>query len=159
MVAPVVAAIRRWRPAVVLSPCPVDLHPDHVAAAALVKRAYYLSTIHGYASGDLPPHRADALMAYFGHHEPTPSFVVDVSDVWERRLALARCYASQLGLDGRGGATTNIASPDFDHRISARFAYWGSRIGARYGEPFLVERVVPVDDPVETFRKRGPAVL
>jgi hypothetical protein len=35
----------------------------------------------------------------------------------------------------------------------------GSRIGARYGEPFLVERVVPVDDPVETFRKRGPAVL
>ena len=85
--------------------------------------------------------------------------VVDVSDVWERRMDLARCYASQLGLDGRKGATTNIASPDFERRISARFAYWGARIGARYGEPFLVERVVPVDDPVTTFRKRGPAVL
>src|ERR1051326_4237924 len=30
---PVVAAIRRYRPRLVVGPCPVDLHPDHVAAA------------------------------------------------------------------------------------------------------------------------------
>ena len=50
MTAPVTAAIRRWRPRLVVGPCPIDLHPDHVAAAQLVKRAYYLATI-GKARG------------------------------------------------------------------------------------------------------------
>ena len=45
MTLPVVAAIRRWRPSLVVAPCPVDLHPDHTSAAELVKRAYYLATI------------------------------------------------------------------------------------------------------------------
>ena len=36
MTEPLVAAIRKWRPALVLGPDAVDLHPDHVAAAGLV---------------------------------------------------------------------------------------------------------------------------
>ena len=155
----VVAAIRRWRPRVVLGPCSEDLHPDHVASAALLERAYYMTTMARVDGGGLPPHRPDVLIQYYGHLEPTPSFVVDVTDVWDDRLALARCYASQLGLDGAEGPKTNIASPEFLERMTARYAYWGSRIGARYGEPFRVRRMVPVDDPVETFRKRGEAVL
>ncbi len=158
-VEPFVAAIRRWRPRLVLSPCRADRHPDHEASAALVRRAYYLATIGKAAGGGLPPHRPDALLEYFGHLEPEPSFVVDVSDVWERRWALACCYASQLGLDGGGGPVTNVASPEFRRRVEARFAYWGARIGARYGEPYRVDRVVPLDDPVAAFRKRGEAVL
>ncbi|MHC5009535.1 MAG: bacillithiol biosynthesis deacetylase BshB1 [Planctomycetota bacterium] len=159
MTEPVIAAIRRWRPRIVLGPCSYDLHPDHVAAAGLVARAYYLSTIHGAAGGGYAPHRPDALLQYYGHKEPEPSFVVDISDVWERRVTLANCFASQLGLDDLEGPLTNISSPDFGSRVEARFAYWGSRIGARYGEPYLVDRVVPVDDPVDVFRKRGWAVL
>ena len=83
----VVTAIRRWRPRLVLSPCREDLHPDHVAAATLVHRAYYASTIAGAPGGGLPAHRPDALIEYFGHLEPTPSFVVDVSDVMDARNA------------------------------------------------------------------------
>src|SRR5204863_8830186 len=45
MTTPVVTAIRKWRPRLVVGPCPVDLHPDHEAAAAIVRRAYYLATI------------------------------------------------------------------------------------------------------------------
>jgi len=154
----VVEAIRRWQPRVVLGPSREDLHPDHVATAALLDRAYYLSTIAGYDAGGLPPHRPDVLLRYYGHKEPTPSFVVDVSDVWERRVELVRCYASQYaGTDGQ--APTNIASPDFFRRMDARFAYWGSRIGACHGEPFQVDRVIPLDDPTRVFRKRGWAVL
>jgi bacillithiol biosynthesis deacetylase BshB1 len=155
----VVEAIRRWRPRVVLGPCPADLHPDHVVAATLVQRAYYLATVAGVHAGGIPPHRPDLLVHYYGHKEPTPTFVVDVSDVWERRSALARCYVSQLGLDRRGGPKTNLTSPDFARRFEARFAYWGARIGALWGEPYWADRVVPIDDPVDTFRKRGDAVL
>ena len=159
MTEPITAAIRRWRPHVVLSPCREDLHPDHVAAAQLVQRAYYLATIERAAGGGLPSHRPDVLVEYYGHKEPDPSFIVDVSDVWEQRLDLARCYASQLGLDGVEGPVTNIASPDFMRRLEARYAYWGARIGTSYAEPYRTDRLVPLDDPVDAFRKRGWAVL
>jgi LmbE family N-acetylglucosaminyl deacetylase len=159
MATPVTVAIRRWRPRLVLGPCPEDLHPDHVAAAALVRNAYYLATIGKAEGGGLPPHRPDALVHYFGHLEPTPSFVVDVSDVWERKRELIRCFTSQMGLDGAGGQTTNLTSPDFQQRYEARFAYWGARIGSRWGEPFLTHRMIPLDDPVDALRKRGWAVL
>lgn len=156
---PVVAAIRRWRPKVVLSPCREDRHPDHVASANLIFRAFYAATIALAPGGGLPPHRPDALIEYFGHLEPTPSFVVDVSDVWERRMDAVRCYASQFGSEGDDAPVTNISSPEFIDRVESRFRYWGSRIGARYGEPFRVDRAVAVDDPVQTFRKRGSHVL
>lgn len=156
---PVVEAIRRWRPRIVLSPCREDRHPDHIAAAELVRRAYYGATIGKLPGCSLPAHRPDALIEYFGHLEPPPSFIVDVSDVWERRMAVAACYASQLGLDGADGPTTNIASPEFRRRYELRFAYWGARIGAQYGEPYRVDRMVPLDDPIAAFAKRGEAVL
>ncbi len=159
MTVPVVEAIRRWRPRIVLSPCTSDRHPDHIAAAALVRDAYYGATIGKMPGTTLPPHRPDALIEYFGHLEPTPSFIIDVSDVWERRWELARCYASQFGFDGQEGGETNIASDEFRRRLDSRFAYWGARIGAEYGEPFRVDRMVPLDDPVIAFRKRGRAVL
>jgi bacillithiol biosynthesis deacetylase BshB1 len=156
---PVIEAIRRWRPRIVLSPCRDDRHPDHIAAAELVRRAYYGATIAKLPGCTLPAHRPDALIEYFGHLEPAPSFIVDISDVWERRMAVANCYASQLGLDGAEGPTTNIASAEFRRRYELRFAYWGARIGARYGEPFRVDRMVPLDDPIAAFTKRGEAVL
>jgi bacillithiol biosynthesis deacetylase BshB1 len=159
MASEVAGAIRKWRPRLVLGPCPEDLHPDHVAAAQLVKNAYYLATIGKAKAGGWPPHRPDGLVHYYGHLEPTPSFVADVSDVWERKLELMRCFTSQMGLDGAKGPRTNLTSPDFLDRFTARFAYWGSRIGARWGEPFLTHRLIALDDPVEAFRKRGWQVL
>lgn len=154
---PLVAAIRRWRPRVVLGPDAVDLHPDHVAAAGLVERAYYLATIAHAPGGGLPPHRPDALLSYLGQKERTPSFVVDVSDVWEERVELAKCYATQLGVDG-SGPQTNLAQ-GFLRRLEIRAAYWGAKIGAAYGEPYRTDRVLAVDDPIDTFRKRGGLVL
>jgi bacillithiol biosynthesis deacetylase BshB1 len=156
---PVVDAIRRWRPRIVLGPCREDRHPDHIVAAEVLRRAYYGATIGRMPGSVQPAHRPDALLEYFGHLEPQPSFILDVSDVWERRWEVAACYASQLGLDGAEGPPTNIASPEFRRRYQTRFAYWGSRIGAAWGEPFRVDRFVPLDDPVAAFRKRGEAVL
>lgn len=156
---PVVAAIRRWRPRLVLSPCREDRHPDHVATAQLVFRAFYAATIARAPGGGLPPHRPDALVEYFGHLEPAPSFVVDVSDVWEQRMRAVHCYASQFGSADDDAPVTNISSPEFTRRMETRYMYWGSRIGAAYGEPFRVDRMVPLDDPLAAFRKRGAHVL
>jgi bacillithiol biosynthesis deacetylase BshB1 len=154
----VTAAIRKWRPRVVMGPCREDRHPDHLACAELLRRAYYGATIRHAPGGGLPAHRPDALVEYFGHLEPTPSFVVDVSAVWEARRELVACYGSQVTVEEEA-PQTNISAPDFMRRVESRFAYWGSRIGASYGEPFRVDRMLPVDDIVGLFRKRGWAVL
>jgi hypothetical protein len=53
---------------------------------------------------------------------------------------------------------TNISAPDFLRRYEVRFAYWGSRIGAHRAEPFLADRLVALDDPVDAFRMRDEAV-
>jgi len=158
MTAPVTAAIRRWRPRLVVGPCEIDLHPDHVAGAHLVKRAYYAATIARAEGGGLPAHRPTALIHYFGHQEPEPSFVVDVSDVWAEKLAVVACYASQLGLDGAKGPVTNLTNPEFLRRYEARFAYWGARIGTGYGEPFFTERVLALDDPLRALTARDGLV-
>jgi bacillithiol biosynthesis deacetylase BshB1 len=158
MTVPVTEAIRRWRPRLVVGPCPIDLHPDHVVAATLVQRAYYLAAIGKAEGGGLPAHRPHALVHYYGHKEPTPTFVVDVSDVWDEKMAVIRCHRSQLGLDGARGPVTNISAPDFLRRYEVRFAYWGSRIGAHRAEPFLADRLVALDDPVDAFRMRDEAV-
>ena len=106
----------------------------------------------------MPAHRPDGLVHYYGHKEPTPSFVVDVSEVWAEKMEVVRCYASQLGLDGAAGPATNISMPDFLRRYETRFLYWGAQVGATHGEPFLAERTLPLDDPVAAFRKRDGAV-
>jgi LmbE family N-acetylglucosaminyl deacetylase len=144
---------------VVLAPHAGDLHPDHVAAAALAERAYYLATVAKVGTGDLPPHRPAALLRYGGHREVDANLVVDVSPVWERRVALVRAYRSQLGEEEDGGPETNVSAPGFLRRLEMRAAAWGARIGAAYGEPYRVERPVPVDDVVATFRRRGGFVL
>jgi bacillithiol biosynthesis deacetylase BshB1 len=158
MTRPVIEAIRRWRPRLVVGPCPVDLHPDHEAAAQLVRRAYYLATVAKAPGVTLPLHRPQALVHYMGHKEPVPTFVVDVSAEWDEKVRVIRCYASQLGIDGRGGPATNISSPDFLRRFEGRFTYWGGRVGATHAEPFFAERVIALEDPVAALRSPDGAV-
>jgi LmbE family N-acetylglucosaminyl deacetylase len=70
-----------------------------------------------------------------------PTFVVDVTSVWERRVAALRAFESQF--DATDGPQTFISTPAFMEWIEARARTWGYRIGATYGEP-LVYRHGPV---------------
>jgi bacillithiol biosynthesis deacetylase BshB1 len=155
----VTAAIRKWRPSLIVGPCLEDRHPDHIAGAELVRRAYYAATIAKGPGGAYPPHRPAAWVQYFGHLEPEPTFVLDISEVWEERLALAACYGSQVLPQTADETPTNIGAPDFQRRVESRFTYYGARIGAAYGEPYRMDRLMPMDDPVDALRKRGSAVL
>ena len=154
----VVAAIRRHRPRVVLAPLPRDLHPDHAAAGAAVRDAVYPSGMRNF---DAPgaPWRPEALLHYFMHDEEATAIVVDVTTVWERRLDLARCFASQVGpaAPGADEFPTLISRPDFLLRIEARARNWGRRAGVELGEPFVVSGAVAVHDVGGFFGGRGRA--
>lgn len=144
----VVAALRRHRPRIVLAPLAHDLHPDHGAAGRAVLDSVYPAGMRNF---DAPgaPWRPDRVLQYFLHDEDAASLVVDVGPVWERRLDLARCFASQLHAPERkasGDFPTLISRSDFLQRIEARARAWGRRAGVEFGEPLLVAGALAAHD-------------
>ncbi|HNT88238.1 MAG TPA: bacillithiol biosynthesis deacetylase BshB1, partial [Candidatus Hydrogenedentes bacterium] len=51
--------------------------------------------------------------------------------------AALRAFRSQFHNPQYPGEATWIASEAFWEAMATRAAYWGARIGARYGEPFF----------------------
>ncbi|MGE5175003.1 MAG: bacillithiol biosynthesis deacetylase BshB1 [Hyphomicrobiales bacterium] len=131
----VVEAIRRLRPEVVVTHYPQDRHPDHVAASALVDRAVYLSGLRrADAAGE--PHRPRALYHFASRIGFIPSFVIDVTETWETKVAAIRAHGSQVGREAEGTVATPLNRPGFLEFVASRARHYGGMIGARYGEPF-----------------------
>ena len=133
---PLINLIRATRPRIVLAPYPEDRHPDHVAAGRLVPDACHLAGVA--KAGEGPPHRPERLYYYMLYtlRQPfTPSFVIDISTVWERRLAALQAYRSQFNIEG-GGLNTVLLRPEFERFLTVKAAWFGAMIGVAYGEPF-----------------------
>lgn len=146
----VIEIVRKYQPKIVLAPYWDDLHPDHAATGRIVAGAYYPSGFANYpAEGD--PHRARTVMFYMSHLRFDPSFIVDITDTYERKMEAIRCYGSQLHDPGSEGPKTNISHPEFLKVLEARDRYYGFMIGRRFGEPFLVRRPPRIDDPQDHF--------
>jgi hypothetical protein len=54
-------------------------------------------------------------------------------------------YRSQLYNPEYEGARTFVSSPEFWDAIRDRAAYWGSTVGARYGEPLYSDAPIRMD--------------
>lgn len=100
------AAIRRIRPDFIFAPDPwltYEAHPDHIAAGLAAAEAVIFSSLKRIASSDravdaaYEPHRMAGVAFYFTRE---PNEVVDVSSVWETKLAAVRCYEAQFNAEG-----------------------------------------------------------
>ena len=131
----IASAIRRHRPRIVLSPLWEDRHPDHAAAGLLVQNARLLCGLSTLEDSN-PPHRPEAYLYYPIHTFHKPTFVVDTSAVYARKLELMRVYDSQFG-------QTNPA--DFLYRLESRDRYYGSLIGAAHGEALVTDQPIAID--------------
>ena len=127
-------SIRKYRPRILLAPYPRDDHPDHAAAGAPGRLSKFSRRRRGGMMLLEPATVPAPYFFYMMHHRFTPDFIVDVSDVYEKKLEAIRCYASQLHRAGSKENETNISSPDFLDRIAARHRFHGDIIGAKYGE-------------------------
>jgi LmbE family N-acetylglucosaminyl deacetylase len=76
-----------------------------------------------------------------------PTFVVDISAQFERKLAAIRCYASQF--DGAKAAGEIFPTgQDLYSLVELQNAHYGSLIRSRYGEPFFTHETMVVEDVV-----------
>jgi len=146
-----IAVLRRLRPELVLAPPPSDRHPDHGRAYRLVAAACFYAGLARRGEG--APHRPAVVFSYMQHDPFEPSFIVDVTSVWESRLAALAAYRSQLhqadraaeGADGE--PMTKVASPGYRSAIEGRARHFGLLIGAEFGEPFASRLPLAVADP------------
>jgi len=144
----VVEHIRHFTPRVVILPFPVGRHPDHRVASELGRDACFLSGLPKYpGAGD--PHRPHKILYALSYREDPlkPTFVVDISAQFDRKLAAIRCYASQF--DGAKAAGEIFPTgQDLYSLVETQNAHYGSLIRARYGEPFYTHETMAVDDVV-----------
>jgi len=142
----VIRAIRRHRPTIVITHARQGRHPDHIAAAQLVRDACFLSGLKNLVT-DMAPHRPRKVVHAMSFREDAiaPSFVVDISDVFEQKLAAIRSYQSQfVGLTQAGEVYPN-GEPLLDV-VRHQAAHYGTLIRARYGEPFYMTETLRVSD-------------
>ncbi|MBN2053592.1 bacillithiol biosynthesis deacetylase BshB1 [bacterium] len=144
--------LRRYRPALVLTHHWEDLHPDHCAAGELMKSIMYPLGFEKFpARGE--PYRPNEVLFFMAHFPFLPSFIVDVTEHFETKMKAVGCFRSQLYDPASKERATGISQPEFTRILEARACYFGSQIHRSYGEPFLVRRPVPVDDPVALYEK------
>jgi N-acetylglucosamine malate deacetylase 1 len=144
----VVALIRRTRPSVVILPFPVGRHPDHRVASELGRDACYLAGLAKYEPGKggeaYRPYKLLFALAY--REDPVkPTFVVDISDVFETKMQAIRCYSSQFE-GAKAAGEVYPTGQDLYELIRVQSAHYGSLIRRHYGEPFYTPETQEVND-------------
>jgi len=144
----VVEQIRYFAPRVVILPFPIGRHPDHRIASELGRDASFLAGLQRY-SAEGTAHRPHKLLYALSYREDPvkPTFVVDISAQFERKLAAIKCYGSQF--DGAKAAGEIFPTgQDLYALVETQNAHYGSLIRKRYGEPFFTHETMEVDDVV-----------
>ncbi len=139
--------IRAARPKTVILPYWEGRHPDHYMAATLGYEACYAAGLK-----QLPitgqPHRPKKVLYASMYWEVKPSFLVDITSQWERKLAAINCFASQFAGDLRDITELYPAWSKLIDRITTQCKYFGHLMGVAFAEPFVVKEAMAVDDIV-----------
>ena len=145
----IVDIVRSARPAVIAVPFADDRHPDHRQAAALLASAVFKAGLRRYPAPGAPWH-AQWVCAYFINDSAPPSFVVDVSEVYDLKRRALACHASQFRPAAADAADTRLTSPLFLQLVESRDAQFGAAAGVGFAEGFAVRE--PVVRPLLTDR-------
>lgn len=142
----VARVIRRLRPTIVIAPAQQGRHPDHRIASELVRDACFISGL-AKIEPDLPKHRPRKVIHCLSYREDhlRPTFVVDISAEFERKLEAIRCFGSQFDSVTQAGEVYPNGDPLYDI-VRHQAAHYGSLIRTRYGEPFFTTETMRVDD-------------
>jgi bacillithiol biosynthesis deacetylase BshB1 len=140
--------IRLTRPKTVILPYWEGRHPDHYTAATLGYEACYAAGLKQLPVGG-QPHRPKKILYASMYWEVKPSFLVDITPQWERKLASINCFASQFAGDLRDITELYPAWGKLIDRITTQCKYFGHLMGVEYAEPFVVKEPMAVDDIVD----------
>ena len=155
----IASVIRRTRPRVVILPYWKGRHPDHYTCSTVGYEACFLAGlkkldtpgslaregVQHLPTENLPPHRPFKIVYATLYYDVRPTFVVDISEQFETRLASLMAYKTQFA-DQEEGRGIFPAHEEIRDRIHSMARFYGMMAGVRYAEPFLQKEVGLVDD-------------
>lgn len=146
--------VREFRPQFVMVPYWECRHPDHYRASELSYESIFLAGLKKHEDG-LTAFRPDRVIYYMLHTEFEPSFIVDITHQFEAKKDALKAYASQFGEPEKPKDNTYISGQPFLELIETRNRYYGSQIGKKYGEAFLIKEKIELPDPLDFLSTQG----
>jgi bacillithiol biosynthesis deacetylase BshB1 len=141
--------IRELRPRTVVLPYWEGRHPDHYTTGRIGYEACFLAGL-----SKLPlegePHRPFKIIystLYIPGAMPAPTFVVDITAHFEKKLKAILCYSSQFS-PKQEAQYFFPSRQDLRERVGSLSRHFGLMIGVRYGEPFVTREPAAVEDIV-----------
>jgi bacillithiol biosynthesis deacetylase BshB1 len=163
----VARVIREQRPRVVILPYWKGRHPDHYTASTLGYEACFLAGLakldfsvdagdssapltqrrqdNRQDAGATKPHRPFKIIYATLYYDVRPTFVVDITELFEARFQALMAYKSQFS-DQEAGKDLFPAQAEIRARIEAMARFYGLLGGVTYAEPFLQKEVGLVED-------------
>lgn len=133
-------AIREYKPLWIFTVAEPDAHPDHVHANDLIMDGRFTAKLSKTEmSGEA--HYAKKIIYFYASHlrqHIQPSFVIDITDYWDKKVEAIKAYESQFHLNQN---ETDEKDWIIDH-IGSICRYFGRCIGTKYAEPFFCHELV-----------------
>ncbi|MEP7076506.1 MAG: bacillithiol biosynthesis deacetylase BshB1 [Acidobacteriota bacterium] len=149
-----VRVLRRLKPRLLLTHQIGDPHPDHDHIAHLVRESARLSSMKNYDPESGDEKIAVPMVAHNVFSRRTEiSFVVDISEFLDEKMAAIRAHASQFYDPASSEPETRLTAKTFLNELENRSRYFGSLIGVAAGEPYFVREALNIDDPVELLTR------
>jgi bacillithiol biosynthesis deacetylase BshB1 len=142
----VIKAVRKYCPEIIICNAPEDRHPDHGRSSKMVSDAGFLSgLIKIETAGDdgkkQNAWRPKYVFHYIQDRYLEPDFIYDITEFIEKKQQAIQCYATQFYNPELDEPNTYISSPEFLDSVKARDLILGKRIGVKYAEGFLSEKM------------------
>jgi bacillithiol biosynthesis deacetylase BshB1 len=149
-----VRVLRRLKPKVLFTHQENDPHPDHNHIVQLVRESARLASMFRYdeeTGGEKiqPPIVAHNIFSL----RVIPSFIVDISDFLEEKMAAIRAHSSQFYDPNSKDPETRLSDKNFLVDLENRSRHFGTMIGTAAGEPFYVREALNVHDPIELLTR------
>ncbi len=133
-------AIRKYQPRWLFTTSVPDAHPDHIHASSLVTDARFTAKLTKTDMAHEPWYPEKIVHFYASHLNvhPNPSFVVDITEHFDKKIEAISAYRSQFWLNQKDPAREGWI---IEH-ITTICKYFGTRIGTKYAEPFSCHELV-----------------
>lgn len=147
----IIVVLRKFRPSVILANAVEDRHPDHGRSAKLLADAAFLAGLQKIETFDengnpQKAFRPTQVFHYIQDRVLMPDFVFDVTPFYEKKMESIRAYTTQFYSADSNEPSTYISSPQFLETVKGRDMMMGKKIGVLYGEGFITEKTVGIQD-------------
>ena len=146
----IVDIIRKHQVKILIAPLGPCRHPDHTSVYQLAKSTHFFSGAGKFPSTHAP-WRPLKVIYHLEYQDRRPTFVIDISKQFEDKMRAIDSYTTQFYNPINIEEKTLIASKRFRELMLTRFRYYGNLIDCDYGEPFFIDEILRIDDPLKTF--------